>query len=182
MSVLFINACVRDNSRTKILADNFLKGIDGEIEVLNLADMNLLPLNGERLKQRENLIAQGNLSDGFFDLARQFSNANEIVISAPFWDLSFPSLLKIYFENITVSGITFKYNLGIPIGLCKAEKLTYITTSGGKIFEDYGFSYVKSICKNFYGIKQIICYRAENLDVNLIEGEQVLSQPIITVK
>ena len=40
-----------------------------------------------------------------FDLASQFQQADEIVIAAPYWDLSFPAILKLYLENIYVTGV-----------------------------------------------------------------------------
>ena len=64
--------------------------------------------------------------------------------------------LKAYLENITVSGITFEYSdQGIPQSLCKAKTLHYVTTSGGYIGQnDFGFSYVKALAKNFFGINE----------------------------
>ena len=59
-----------------------------------------------------------------FELARQFAAADQIVIAAPYWDLSFPAALKQYFEQINVLGITFAYTPeGVPKGLCRARKL-----------------------------------------------------------
>lgn len=47
-------------------------------------------------------------------------------------DLSFPARLKIYLENIYVTGIVSKYDEnGRPRGLCRAERLYYVTTAGG---------------------------------------------------
>ncbi len=45
------------------------------------------------------------------------------------------------FEHINVVGMTFDYSAdGVPIGLCKAKKLYYITTSGGDFAPDeYGY-------------------------------------------
>ncbi|MBR4868161.1 MAG: ACP phosphodiesterase, partial [Clostridia bacterium] len=84
-------------------------------------------------------------------------------------------------EQITVSGITFEYNDGRPCGLCKAKSLTYVTTSGGPIFADFGYEYVKALAQNFYGIKKTIAYRAMNLDVNMIAAEDVLTKAEISV-
>jgi len=176
MSVLFINACVRENSRTLVLAKDFLSRCGGEIVELNLEKECILPLNKERLEKREKLIANENWNDEMFCYARQFANADEIVIAAPFWDLGFPALLKIYVEVITVSGITFRYNEGRPQGFCKAKKLTYITTSGGEIHADFGYSYIKTLAQNFYGIPETQCICAENLDVYCISAEEVLTK------
>ena len=89
------------------------------------------------------------------------------MIAAPYWDLSFPAALKQYIEQITVSGITFTYSdEGTPVGLCKAEKLFYVTTSGGPMFsEEFGYGYIKSLAGTFYGITETKMFRAENLDI-----------------
>jgi FMN-dependent NADH-azoreductase len=179
VSILFINACVRENSRTLVLAQSIMKDMNDEITEVNLNSENIVPLNRELLKKREHLTSTGNMDDPMFRYAKQFAEADEIVIAAPFWDLSFPSILKMYIEQITVSGITFKYNEGRPVGLCKAKRLTYVTTSGGPIFEDFGYTYVKTIAKSFYGVRETKAYRAMNLDVDMITPEEVLTKATI---
>ena len=181
MSTLFINACVRENSRTLVLAGNILKDIPGEIIEVDLNHETIAPLNRDLLEKRESLLCDGNTDDPMFDYAKQFAQADEIVIAAPFWDLSFPAILKTYIERITVSGITFQYIGDTPHGLCKAKRLTYITTSGGSIFVDFGYEYIKALAKNFYGIPETKAYRATNLDINMITPEDVLTTAEISV-
>ena len=162
-NILFINACVRENSRTAELSHHLLERLNGEITEISLHREKLLPLDEKGIKKR-NL---HDFSGEEFDLAKQFRDADAIVIAAPFWDLSFPSVLKIYFENITVSGITFEYSKeGRPVGKCNAKKLYYITTSGGYIGENnFGFDYVKALAENFFGISEVYFYSAEGLDI-----------------
>lgn len=181
MSILFINACVRDGSRTLRLAKKVMADMSGEIIELNLNKEQMNALDGESLEMRESLLREGRTDDPMFRYAKQFAEADEIVVAAPFWDLSFPAKLKIYFEQITVSGITFKYVGGRPSGLCKAKKLTYVTTSGGPIFDDFGFSYVKTIAEKFYGIEKTVAYRAMNLDVEMISAEDFFERAEISV-
>ena len=176
MSILFINACVRKQSRTLVLAKNILEKMQGDIVEINLEKENLTPLNRCLLEERESLLVSGEMNAQMFQYANQFANADEIVIAAPFWDLSFPSILKIYMEQVTVAGITFEYKNGIPNGLCKAKRLVYVTTSGGEIFYDFGYSYIKTLATNFYGIKDTISYRATNLDVQQISAEELLQK------
>ena len=164
-NILFINACVRERSRTLSLAQYILDKLNGEICEINLEQENLKPLDGNMLEKRERLAAEKNFSDEMFRYAEEFAVADTIVIAAPFWDLSFPSLLKIYFEAVTVCGITFCYENNAPVGLCRANRLFYITTAGGPIISDFGFSYVKELAETFYGIKQTKCFRAEGLDI-----------------
>lgn len=181
MSILFINACVRENSRTMVIARDFLSKCTDEIVELNLEKEGIMPLNRESLKNREELITHSEWNNEMLRYARQFADADEIVIAAPVWDLGFPALLKIYIEAITVSGITFRYNEDRPCGLCKASKLTYITTAGGEIHADFGYAYIKALAQSFYGISDVECIRAENLDVDCISPEEVLAKCKITI-
>ena len=102
-----------------------------------------------------------------FTLARQFAAADEIVIAAPYWDLSFPAVLKQYIEQINVVGITFRYTPeGIPEGLCRASRLTYVMTAGGEFVpEEYGFGYMKALAESFYGIPEVQLIKAVGLDI-----------------
>ena len=111
-----------------------------------------------------------------FQLARQFSQAETIVIAAPFWDLSFPAALKQYFEQISVAGITFKYTEeGVPIGLCKADKLFFVTTAGGNyVPEEYCFGYIKALAQVFYQINVVRMIKAVGLDIDGADCEGIL--------
>lgn len=178
MKILYVNSCVREESRTNFLAKYLLNKLDGEIEEVNLNKVDIQPLNANFLKQRDELINTQNFNSSNFDFAKQFSQADEIVISAPFWDLSFPSLLKIYFENINVLGITFKYaENGEVISLCKAKKMYYITTSGGPIYsDDYGYGYVKALAKTFYGVNEVQYIKAQGLDIYGASVDEILNK------
>lgn len=112
-----------------------------------------------------------------FDLARQFAEAETIVIAAPYWDLSFPAALKQYLEQINVVGITFKYTEeGIPVGLCRAERIFYVTTAGGFFVpEDYGFGYVKALAHNYYGIQDVRKIEAVGLDIAGADAEAIMA-------
>jgi FMN-dependent NADH-azoreductase len=165
--ILFINACVRKESRTKELADTLLAKQKEPYEEVVLKSIHFPLVDEAFLQRRDELIARRDFSDPVFDLARQFAGADEIVIAAPFWDLSFPAALKQYFEQINVRGITFFYTPeGIPTGLCRARRLTYITTVGGDFFpEEYGAGYVRALAQNFYGIAEFKLIKATGLDI-----------------
>lgn len=165
--VLFINACVRPQSRTRMLAEYILSKIDGQIIEVNLEQEQIQPLNGERLRKRDAALVDEEYGKEILKYARQFKKADRIVIAAPYWDLSFPAMLKNYLEAVTVCGVTFEYTSeGRPMGLCKAKQLIYVMTAGGPVFSpDYGFDYVKALAQNFYGIQEVQCFKAENLDI-----------------
>ena len=164
--ILFVNACVRENSRTLDIAKIVLEELNNAYTEVNLQKTDLKPLNRESLDIREKLILQDDFSDTMFSLAKDFAAADEIVIAAPYWDLAFPALLKIYLEQITVSGITFRYKKGVPQGLCRAKRLIYVTTAGGSIYDNFGFEYVKALAQKLYGIGEVLFFKAENLDID----------------
>ena len=178
MNVLFVNACVREQSRTLLLARHLLSRLSAQVSEIRLEDMDMKPLTKHSLSQRDDLLRQGKWEDPSLKLARQFADADCIVIAAPYWDLGFPALLKIYLETVTVSGITFCYAEGRPKGLCNAKKLYYITTAGGPIVSDFGFSYVRSLANNLYGIREARCIRAENLDMDGADVALILEDTI----
>ena len=200
--ILFINACVRDSSRTLILARDLLCKLSGEVPTeesteesvevtgknttdvsertkgevtkLRLEEEKIEPLSKDSLEKRDRLLAAGKTEDDFFCYARQFAQADCIVIAAPYWDLAFPALLKSYLEAVTVSGITFCYENNRPKGLCRAKHLYYVTTSGGPIVSDFGYPYVEALATNLYGIRETTCIRAENLDMDGADVEKIL--------
>ena len=167
VKILYINACCKDESRTNELAQQLLGNLDGQIESVNLYEEKISPVDANRLVERDSLIKEGKTEDESFSLARQFALADKIVIAAPYWDLMFPSILKVYLENITVCGITFRYSeKGIPESLCKAKSLCYVTTAGGFIGENnFGFDYVKALARGFFGIGDVKFFSAEGLDI-----------------
>lgn len=172
--ILFVNACVRKDSRTRRLAQTVLDCLDGEVSEVNLNSHKVLPMGRAALTQREKDLENRQLESPTFDLARQFAQADEIVIAAPFWDLFFPAVLKAYLENICIPGITFWYHNGTPKGLCKAKRLIYVTTSGGYIKTDYGFRYLDALCKNFFEIPEACAFRCQGLDIYGSNVEKLL--------
>lgn len=174
--ILFINACVRKESRTKALADYVLSKRNEPYEEVYLNAIDFPVVDEDFLNRRDRLIDRREFSDPVFDLARQFSEADELVIAAPFWDLSFPAAIKQYFEQINVCGITFFYTPeGVPTGLCRAKRLTYITTVGGNFFpEEYGAGYVKALAQNFYGIPEFKLIKATGLDIDGADVDAIL--------
>ena len=174
--VLFINACVRRESRTKRLADHYLSKLNEPFDGVTLSEIDFPAVDEAFLAMRDTLICERRFDDPAFGLARQFASADEIVVAAPYWDLSFPAALKQYFEQINVLGVTFRYTPeGTPEGLCRAKSLTYITTAGGTFVpEDYGFGYVEALSRNFYGIKDVRLIKAVGLDIYGAEPEAIL--------
>lgn len=180
--VLYINACARGESRTNRLAKALL-GKLGEYEEVKLYELGLSPIDEVTLAKRDAYIEKGDYADKMFDLAKQFASADKIVIAAPYWDSSFPAVLKLYIENIYVTGIVSKYSEeGIPVGLCKAEKLYYVTTAGGPYNPAYSYEYLKDMAMNLLGIRKAELIFAENLDIFGNDAEEILGKTIEKIK
>ena len=121
--VLYIDACVRKNSRTRRLADCLLNTLNAPYTRLRLEEC------------------------------------------------VFPTV-----DEANVVGITFRYTPeGIPEGLCRAERLYYVTTAGGEFFpEQYGFGYIQALAQNFYHIKDVKLIKATGLDIEGATVEKIL--------
>ena len=166
--ILFVNGCVRENSRTLELAQAVLENESDAVEEVRRYPGGPEGLDAGKLAWRDELLASGEYDHPMFRLARQFAAADTIVLAAPYWDLAFPAKVRAYLEEVTVSGITFRYGEnGIPQGLCKAKRLVYVTTAGGPIFENFnfGYDYVKALAQGFYGIPEVSLVKAEGLDI-----------------
>ena len=181
--ILYVNACVRKESRTRRLAEKLLKKLDKPYEEIRLEKIAFSTVNEEYLSKRDRLCLRGDYQDPMFELARQFSEAETIVIAAPFWDLSFPAALKHYMEQINVVGITFRYTKdGVSVGLCRANRLFYITTAGGYyVPEEYGFGYIKALAQNYYGIQDVRQITAVGLDVDGADVDAIMRAAEVTI-
>ena len=177
MKVLYIDATVRENSRTAMLGELVLEKLCGTVTRVKLCEYDFPKTNAAYLAKRDKACASGDFSDEMFYHAKLFAEADVIVVPAPFWDMSFPAALKQFFEEITVAGLTFECRPdGSFNGLCKAQKLFYVTTAGGKIFsEEYGFGYVKALAKDLYGIGECVMFKAEGLDIWGADVEKIMS-------
>lgn len=177
--ILYINACVRKESRTKRLADHLLAGLkDKDVKEVRLWEAALPKADEAFISKRTELCGKNDFSDPIFDFARDFAAADTIVIAAPYWDLSFPAMLKQYLEQICVVGLTFFYNeKDLPQTLCRAKKLYYVTTAGGPIISDeLGYGYVKAVAQTFFEIPQTFYLKAEKLDLVGSDPEAILEE------
>jgi Acyl carrier protein phosphodiesterase len=183
--LLFLNACVnRGTSRTyriaKELISSLQKNDDFDVCELVLEEENIQALTSEPLNKRLELLAKEDFSNETFELANQFKNADCIVIAAPYWDFGFPAILKTYIESTSIVGIIYKFNeSGQPIGLCKAEKMYYVTTRGGYIGneKDLGFAtliQLGEVC----GIEEIKCISMDGFDIPINNPDELVKKTI----
>lgn len=176
--ILYVNACIRKESRTKKLADHLISRLDDTVTEVKLKDIRFPQYNEEFLNKREELICKKQIDDPMFILARQFAEADTIVIAAPCWNESFPALLKQYLDEITIPGITYRYNeVGTKSGLCKAKRCFYVTTAGRVIFtKAYGYGYIHFLTMYVFGIKVVKRFSAEGLDWEDSDVERIMQR------
>ncbi len=183
--VLYIDSCIRGpESRTRRLAESFLEVLEERggfaVDRLTLMEEPLVPLTGDFFKQRERLLEAGELDHPRFRYAHQFAGAGRVIVAAPFWDLSVPALLKIYIENISVQGITFDMDTvkGLLYGICRAEKLCFLTTRGGA-YEDSpletGIPFMRNLTA-FFGIEGFDSVAVDALDLLFEPPESLLAR------
>lgn len=182
--ILFVNACVRSNSRTKILCDTLLSKSEVDIEEVCLDTVAFPIMDKDFLNYRQVCIERNDFSDAYFTLAKQFARADLIVIGAPYWDLSFPASLKQYIEHINVIGLTFAYTPeGKPMGLCKAKKIYYISTAGGIFVPNhFGYEYIKTMANAYYGIQDVELIQAIGLDIEGNDAQTIMEETIQYIK
>ena len=175
--VLYINATVSENSRTNALAKALLSRLNGKVIERKLSEIGIKSLDSAMISKRNADISRGEYQD--YPLAKEFAEADQIVIAAPHYDLSFPSLLKVYIENIYVMGLVTSFDeMGRPKGLCHAKKLYYVATSGGPLETRFGYEYIKALCLDYFGIPECELIAVENLDIVGVDAEQALQKAI----
>lgn len=188
-NILFVDACVnRSTSRTERLAQalfaKLTEGREARVSTLVLEDADIHPLTGDDVNRRAQLARAGVFDDALFDAAKQMSQADTVVIAAPYWDLSFPSKFKVYLEHLCAQGVTFKYSeAGAPVSLCRGKRLFYVTTSGGYVGElDFGYQQVKALFTLFFGFEVAECFRAESLDIITNDADAIMSEALANIE
>ena len=185
VKVLYVDCCIRrEESRTRLLAEAFLTALQRDdnyqVERLCLMDEPLAPLSEGFFAQRELLLAEKKRDHPRFSYAHQFSQADRVIVAAPFWDLGFPALLKLYIENICVDQITFGADQRGTFGLCKAKRLLFLTTRGGDYSNsplEMGARYLEALCE-FWGIPRFDVVAADGLDLGLEPVQVILDRAI----
>lgn len=71
-----------------------------------------LPLDRAALEKRDRLASEGNRDAPVFDEARTFMQADAVVLTAPFWEGTFPAAVHAYIEQNCVTGLTVGYREG----------------------------------------------------------------------
>ena len=182
MKLLFIDGCVSQRgpaSRTRALAEAFLSAFreshpGAEVETVTLEALDFKPFLPAALSRRDELASAGAFGAPVFGLARQFQAADKIAAAAPFWDMSFPAVMRIYIEHISANGLCYHYEAGGCHGDCRADRLAYLTTSGDfERPESLGVLYWKQLSKMF-GVPRFDYVFAGGLDVDPAKAPELL--------
>ena len=115
-------------SRTLRIAEPIIEALAKRYSVTryNLPEMEIVPLTPGLYGQR----AEGVVPEWAIEAAQSIADADRILIAAPFWDMSFPAVLKCFFEQTSLFDITFTDNGKSCVGLCRSPRVLYITTRG----------------------------------------------------
>ena len=168
--LIFIDACMRAGSRTKRIARPIIEelGKRYSVETIDLTK-NIYPVADNCTLEDRN---QGVVPEEHVAIAKKLAAAERIVIAAPFWDMSFPSALKVFFENMSLFGVTFDTNEKECYGLCKAEKVMYITSRGMNISTgdplEQATPYIKAL-SHLWGGGELSVVAAQNMDYSTNE-------------
>ena len=169
-SLLVITADATGSARTKRIASAIIAELRKRysVETVDLTKNIYSVADNYTLEDRN----KGIVPDEHVTLAKKIAAADRIVIAAPFWDMSFPSALKVFFENMSLFGVTFNTNAKECYGLCKAEKVMYITTRGMNISTgdplEQATPYIKAI-SYLWGWGELTVVSAQNMDYSSAE-------------
>ena len=184
MKLLFVDCCISqrgEESRTRTLAMAYLEAYmnhhpEAELETVSPEELlALAPFDVEMLNEREVLARNGEFDDQIFDMARQFAEADAVVVAAPYWDMSYPAALKTYIEHISAVGLTYHYEMDGVHGDCKAEHLVYLTSGGDFEHEDsVGVVHWRQLC-GLFGIPRFDYVFAGGLDIDPAKTPELLA-------
>lgn len=120
-------------------------------------------------------------------LSDQFVEADKYVFVTPFWNFSFPPVMKAYFDAISVAGKTFRYTAEGPVGLLTDKKALHIQARGGYYSEgaaaqlEMGHRYIQ-IMMNFYGVPTLEGIFIEGHNAEPDKAQQIKENGIARAK
>lgn len=195
--VLFVHANPkpRNQSHTLRLADAFIEAYlknnpSDEIVELDLYHSEI-PIIDERVlriwhkfsKKIELDNDEIRLNRRMNEIFDQFAGAEKIILAAPMWNHSFPSVVKAYVDNVVVMGKSFKYSEKGPVGLLKDRPLLFVQSRGGvyssgpmQAFED-AESYLRNIF-SFVGIQNFQVLLCEGVNSNPNGAESIFQNAV----
>lgn len=117
------------------------------------------------------------------ELSDQFAAADKYVFVTPFWNFSFPAVMKAYIDAVAVAGKAFKYTAEGAVGLLTDKKALHIQARGGYYSEgpaaelELGNRYLKQIM-NFTGVPSYEELIIEGHNANPEKAEEIKADGI----
>lgn len=168
--ILFINACYdEEKSRTIYLTNKILEKFDVndnfDFEEIKLKDLHLVPLTEAKVLNRKELHSKELFDVESLTYSKKILSADIILVSAPLYDYSYPSMLKVFIENVSIPGFMYKYSNDTVKGNARGRKFIYITTRGGSIDDDKDYGYLNLVeMFKLFGIKESQIISFNNTD------------------
>ena len=192
--VLYIKANVKPAgaSRSFTVSDEFIEAYkqshpEDEIITLDLYKEDISFLTGEDVQSVFGPKTEESKSHPILKYAYQFLEADKYVVSAPFWNLGFPAILKAYMDYICVTGITFKYTENGPVGLCENKKAVHVVSRGGHYSDgptagfEMGDRYLRTLF-GFLGVQDIKTIAIEGVDVIGADVDGIVGEAVAEAK
>lgn len=195
--VLYITANPRkkENSYSLTVGEEFITEYEKEhpedtITRIDLYDSEIQNLDGKIIDYNFGMIDEEQLSDECKlkmkiteETVAQFMKHDKYVFVTPLWNLSVPPIVRTYFDNVCITGKTFKYTENGTIGLLEDKKAIHIQASGGIYSEEpmsefeHGTSYIKSVL-NFLGVNDVEQLLIEGTNITELDQEKVKEDAI----
>lgn len=168
--LMVIDACMHEGSRTRKIMEPVVAELSKRYSVEKIVlEADSYPVVGKKILNER---SSGYVPPEIVETAKRIASAERLVIAAPFWDMSYPSALKVFFENMSLFNITFANNGKEFTGLCKCEKVLYITTRGmniktGEALEQ-ATPYIRALSR-LWGLGELTVIAEENMDYSTPE-------------
>ena len=159
--VLYIKSTPKstDDSWSLKMSENFLENYrrfnpDDVIDELDLYSEGIQPLSGDELRKMP--MPEETEEKRY---ASQFMEYNKIIIAAPFWNFSIPSILKAYIDRLLITGRTFKHTENGFQSLVNGKKAIFLMGRGRVYSEEpmksmeNGIKYLNLIFRDFFGLE-----------------------------
>ena len=122
------------------------------------------------------------------ELVDQFVGADKYVFVTPFWNLSYPPMLKAYLDAVSVAGKAFKYVAGGQlVGLLTEKKALHIQARGSVFAEspyaelEMGHRHLEIMMK-FFGLPGLEALILEGLDRTEFNREEIKENAVRRAK
>lgn len=114
------------------------------------------------------------------EINEQFITADKFVFVTPFWNFSYPPVMKAYLDAVSVAGKSFRYtDNGQPVGLLTDKKALHIQARGGFYSEgpaaelEMGHRHLQ-VMMNFFGVP--------SLEGLFVEGHNKVPERALEIK